>query len=177
MLWATQSTTIQSAILTAGILTNEAIRCGTLTKGNDKRNGMEESSKKGSTWKDNNKSKTGSGFMATVPPRNNNVTPTLSVLSVILSTQRMHLLVESMNVVKIRQNQRACYECGSLDNLCYDCPKWKQAIGQARNPLAFVGNKNTQNNRNQARGKAFNGNAVEALQDPKVMTGTFSLNN
>nr|GEV25506.1 hypothetical protein [Tanacetum cinerariifolium] len=31
--------------------------------------------------------------------------------------------------------------------------------------------------RNQARGKAFNRNAVEALQDPKVMTGTFSLNN
>ncbi|GJX19132.1 putative reverse transcriptase domain-containing protein [Tanacetum coccineum] len=47
----------------------------------------------------------------------------------------------------------------------------------ARNPLAFEGNRNTQNNGNQARGKAFNGNAVEALQDPKVMTGTFSLNN
>ncbi|GKF12636.1 putative reverse transcriptase domain-containing protein [Tanacetum coccineum] len=36
---------------------------------------------------------------------------------------------------------------------------------------------NTRNNGNQARGKAYNGNAVEALQDPKVMTGTFSLNN
>ncbi|GJU28677.1 putative reverse transcriptase domain-containing protein [Tanacetum coccineum] len=47
----------------------------------------------------------------------------------------------------------------------------------ARNLLALEGNKNTQNNGNQARGKAFNGNAVEALQDPKVMTGTFPLNN
>ncbi|GJZ72501.1 putative reverse transcriptase domain-containing protein [Tanacetum coccineum] len=75
------------------------------------------------------------------------------------------------------QNQRACYECGSLDHLRYDCPKWKQATGQARNPLALEGNKNTRNNGNQARGKAFNGNAVEALQDPKVVTGTFSLNN
>ncbi|GKF95176.1 hypothetical protein Tco_0287911, partial [Tanacetum coccineum] len=36
MLQATQPTTIQSAILTAGILTNEAVRCGTFTKGNDK---------------------------------------------------------------------------------------------------------------------------------------------
>nr|GEU92499.1 retrotransposon protein, putative, Ty3-gypsy subclass [Tanacetum cinerariifolium] len=36
---------------------------------------------------------------------------------------------------------------------------------------------NTRNNVNQARGRAFNRNAVEALQDPKVMTGTFSLNN
>ncbi|GJR19714.1 putative reverse transcriptase domain-containing protein [Tanacetum coccineum] len=146
MIWATQLTTIHSAILTAGILTEEAVRCGTLTKGNDKSKEMEESSKKGSTWKDNKKSKTGSGFVAIVPPKNNN-------------------------------NQKACYECGSLDHLRYDCPKWKQATGQARNPLALEGNKNTRNNRNQARERAFNGNAVEALQDPKVMTGTFSLNN
>ncbi|GKF74571.1 reverse transcriptase domain-containing protein, partial [Tanacetum coccineum] len=33
MLRATQLTTIQNAILRAGILTNEAINCGTLTKG------------------------------------------------------------------------------------------------------------------------------------------------
>ncbi|GKB31361.1 reverse transcriptase domain-containing protein [Tanacetum coccineum] len=33
----TQPTTIQSAILRAGILTDEAVSCGTLTKGNDKR--------------------------------------------------------------------------------------------------------------------------------------------
>ncbi|GJT20528.1 zf-CCHC domain-containing protein [Tanacetum coccineum] len=103
----TQPTTIQSAILTAAILTDEAVHCGTLTKGNDKRKEIEES----------------------------NVT---------LSTRRMHL---------------------------------KQATGQARKPLALEGNRNTQNNGNQTRGRAFNRNAVEALQDPKVVTGTFSLNN
>ncbi|GKF28822.1 putative reverse transcriptase domain-containing protein, partial [Tanacetum coccineum] len=37
--------------------------------------------------------------------------------------------------------------------------------------------KNTRNNGNPARGKAFNRNTIEALQDPKVVTGTFSLNN
>ncbi|GJV96771.1 putative reverse transcriptase domain-containing protein [Tanacetum coccineum] len=100
-----------SVILMAGILTDEAVRCGTLTKGNDKRKGMEESSRQGSTWKE-------------------------------------------------------------IRNLRLD-----QATRPARNPLALEGNKNTQNNRNQARGKAFNGNDVEALQDPKVMTSTFSLNN
>ncbi|GJQ97215.1 putative reverse transcriptase domain-containing protein [Tanacetum coccineum] len=105
---------------------------------NDKRKEMEESSRQGSTWKDNKKSKTGSGQVAPV------------------------------NAVKIGQNQRACYECGSLDHLRYDCPKWKQATIPARNPLALEGNKNTRNNGNQARGKAFNGNVVEALQDPKV---------
>ncbi|GJZ91597.1 putative reverse transcriptase domain-containing protein [Tanacetum coccineum] len=164
MLRATQPTTIQSAILTAGILTDEVVRCGTLTKGNDKRKEIEESSKQGSTWKDNKKSKTGSGFIVTVPPRNNNV-----------STYPKQ--VAPVNVVKMGQNQRACYECGSLDHLRYDCPKWKQVTRQARNQLALEGNKNTQNNGNQARGKAFNGNAEEALQDPKVVTGTFSLNN
>ncbi|GJV43486.1 putative reverse transcriptase domain-containing protein [Tanacetum coccineum] len=51
--------------------------------------------------------------------------------------------VTPVNAVKIGQNQRACYECGSLDHLRYDYPKWKQATGQ----------------------------------DPKVVTGTFSLNN
>ncbi|GJR94862.1 putative reverse transcriptase domain-containing protein [Tanacetum coccineum] len=175
------------------------VHCGTLTKGNDKRKEMEETSKQGSTWKDNKKSKTGSGFVATVPPRNDNVNtyPKYSKCYTFhLENAPCRLCyncqkpshfarqywapirqVAPVNAVKKGQNQRVCYECGSLDHLRYDCPKWKQAIGQARNPLALEGNKNTRNNRNQAKGKEFNGNAVEALQDPKVVTGTFSLNN
>ncbi|GJW15561.1 putative reverse transcriptase domain-containing protein [Tanacetum coccineum] len=141
-----ESSRIKRAILMAGILTDEAVRCGTLTKGTDKRKEMKESSKQRSTWKDNKKFKTGSGFVVTVPPRNDN-------------------------------NQRACYEYGSLDHLRYDCPKSKQVTGKAKNLLALEGNMNTQNNRNQSRGRAFNWNAVEALQDLKVVTGTFSLNN
>ncbi|GJX02517.1 putative reverse transcriptase domain-containing protein [Tanacetum coccineum] len=71
-----------------------------------------------------------------------------------------------------------CFECGSLDHLRYGCLKWKQATGQARNPLALEGNKNTRNPcENQAKERAFNRNAVEALHDPKVVIGTFSLNN
>ncbi|GKE76039.1 putative reverse transcriptase domain-containing protein, partial [Tanacetum coccineum] len=112
----------------------------------------------------NKKSKTGSGFVATVPPWNDNV----NTYPKCAKCYTFH----SENAPC-----RACYECGSLDHLHYDCPKWKQATGQARNPLALEGNKNTQNNGNKARGKAFNGNAVKALQDPKVVTGTFSLNN
>ncbi|GKF39816.1 reverse transcriptase domain-containing protein, partial [Tanacetum coccineum] len=68
-----ESSRIKSAILTDGILTNEVVRCGTLTKGNDKRKEIEESSKQGRTWKDNKKSKIGSGSVATVPPRNDNM--------------------------------------------------------------------------------------------------------
>ncbi|GJU58379.1 putative reverse transcriptase domain-containing protein [Tanacetum coccineum] len=156
MLRATQPTTIQSAFLKAGILTDEAVRCGTLTKGNDKRKDMEESSKQGSTWKDNKKSKTGSGFVATVPPRNDNE-------SSYPKCARCYTFHPENASFKMGQNQRACYECGSLDHFHNDFPKWKQATRQARNPLALEGSRNTRNNRNQARGRAFNGNAVEAL--------------
>ncbi|GKG48798.1 hypothetical protein Tco_0512945, partial [Tanacetum coccineum] len=54
MLRATQPTTIQKAILRAGILTDEAVSCSTLTNGSDKRKGLEEPSKTGGSWKDNN---------------------------------------------------------------------------------------------------------------------------
>ncbi|GJR28208.1 putative reverse transcriptase domain-containing protein [Tanacetum coccineum] len=42
MLRATQPTTIQTAILRARILTDEAVSCGTLTKGSDKRKEVDE---------------------------------------------------------------------------------------------------------------------------------------
>nr|GEX16940.1 putative reverse transcriptase domain-containing protein [Tanacetum cinerariifolium] len=82
-------------------------------------------------------------------------------------SSRIKRQVAPVNAIKMGQNQRACYECGSLDHLRYDFPKWKQATGQARNPLDLEGNKNTRNNRSQARGKAFNGNAFEPLLNVK----------
>ncbi|GJV39722.1 reverse transcriptase domain-containing protein [Tanacetum coccineum] len=50
MLRATQPTTIHSAILKAGILTDEAVRCGTLTRNSDKRKEVEETSKQGADF-------------------------------------------------------------------------------------------------------------------------------
>ncbi|GKE69887.1 hypothetical protein Tco_1527959 [Tanacetum coccineum] len=115
MLRATQLTTIQSAILTAGILADEVVRCETLTKGNDKRKEMEESSKQGSTWKDNKKSKTGSGYVVTFPPKSDNK-PSHFARQCWAPIRQ----VAPVNAVKMGQNQRACYECGSLDHFCYD---------------------------------------------------------
>ncbi|GKD34365.1 putative reverse transcriptase domain-containing protein, partial [Tanacetum coccineum] len=142
------------------------------TMGNDKRKEMEESSKQESTWK---------------AIRNLRLDRENAPCKLCYNCQKPGYYarqcwapirqVTPVNAVRMGQNQKACYECGSLDHLRYDCPKWKQATGQARNPLALEGNRNTQNNGNQVRGRAFNGNAVEALQDPKVVTGTFSLNN
>ncbi|GJU58377.1 putative reverse transcriptase domain-containing protein [Tanacetum coccineum] len=133
MLWETQPTIIQSVILKARILTDEAVRCGTLTKGNYKRKEVEESSKQRSTLKDNKKAKTGLGFVVTVPPKNNNVS--------------------------IYPRCAKCYtfhpenaSCG----LCYNCQKPDHLAKQCWAPIR---------------------NAVEALQDPKVLTSTFYLNN
>ncbi|GKD64789.1 reverse transcriptase domain-containing protein, partial [Tanacetum coccineum] len=70
MLRVTQPTTIHSAILRAGILTDEAVSCGTLTEGNKKRKGVEETSKLGGSRKENKKAKVGTRFVSKAPPRN-----------------------------------------------------------------------------------------------------------
>ncbi|GJT24858.1 putative reverse transcriptase domain-containing protein [Tanacetum coccineum] len=53
------------------------------------------------------------------------------------------------------------------------------APGQAGNHLALEGSRNNQGNGNRVRGRAYNVNvnAMEAVQDPNVVTGTFSLND
>ncbi|GJZ17294.1 putative reverse transcriptase domain-containing protein, partial [Tanacetum coccineum] len=92
-----------SRIKRAGILTNEEVSYGTLTKGNEKRKGVEETSKLGGLWKDNKKAKVGTDLAD-------------------------------------------CYGYGSSDHLRNTCLKMHRA-------------------------------PVDALQDPNVVTGTFSLND
>nr|GEV48131.1 putative reverse transcriptase domain-containing protein [Tanacetum cinerariifolium] len=53
---------------------------------------------------------------------------------------------------------------------------WLGLIMQG-NRLALEGSQNTENNGNQAKGRAFSVNTIDALQDPNVVTGTFSLND
>ncbi|GKF51934.1 hypothetical protein Tco_0148401 [Tanacetum coccineum] len=92
MLRATQPTIIYSAILRARILTDEAVNYGTLTKGNEKRKGLEEKSKPGGSWKDNKKAKVRTDCRAPFKQ------------------------VAPVNVVRMGYNQRVCYECGSPDH-------------------------------------------------------------
>ncbi|GKC02003.1 putative reverse transcriptase domain-containing protein [Tanacetum coccineum] len=165
MLRATQPTTIHSAILRVGILTNKSVSCGTLTKGNEKRKGVEETSKPRGSWKDNKKEKVG---IENGPCRlcYNWQKPGHFAKDYRTPFKQ----VAPINDVRMGYNQRVCYERGSPDHLRNTCPKIHRAPGQAGNSLALEGNRNARNNGNSAREKAFNINAADALQDPNVMT-------
>nr|GEY08440.1 reverse transcriptase domain-containing protein [Tanacetum cinerariifolium] len=130
MLQATQLTTIHNAILRAGILTDEVVNYGTLTNGNEKRKVVEETSKSGGLWKENKKEKVGTGFVATAPLRNEfvgyNPRP-----------------VAPVSAVRVGNNPRVCYECGSPDHFRNTCPKMYRAAGQAGDWLALKVNRNT----------------------------------
>ncbi|GJX43194.1 putative reverse transcriptase domain-containing protein [Tanacetum coccineum] len=126
----------------AGILTDEAVSCGTLTKGNEKRKGVEELSKQGGRRNDDKRAK-----------------------------------VAPINAFRGRYEPGTCYECGSREHYRNTCDKLNLAPGQVGNRLTIEGNQNTRNTRNQVKGRAFNVNAVSALQDPNIVTGTFSLNH
>ncbi|GKE78583.1 putative reverse transcriptase domain-containing protein, partial [Tanacetum coccineum] len=114
----------------------EAVRCGTLLKGNERTKEVDETNKQGGSRNDNKREKMGKGFMAMDPLRNEYV-----------SSYPKFKKVAPVNAVRVG------------------------------NRLIIEGNRNTRNNGNQARGRAFNVNSVDALQDPNFVTGTFSLND
>ncbi|GJX38263.1 ribonuclease H-like domain-containing protein [Tanacetum coccineum] len=87
--------------------------------------------------------------------------------------------VAPMNAVRMSNNLRVCYECGSPDHFRNTCPKMNRVPRQAGNQLDLEGSDNNQSNGNQVSDGHYNVNvnAMEAVQDPNVVTGTFSLND
>ncbi|GJX35606.1 reverse transcriptase domain-containing protein [Tanacetum coccineum] len=169
------------------ILTDEAVNCGTLIKGKDKRKVVEEYGKSGGSWEDNKKAKVGTGFVATAPPRNevansnpkcskcNTHHPVNGPCNVCYNYKKPgHYArnywapirqVTPVNAVRMSNNPRVCYECSSPDHFRNTCPKMNRAPGQAGNQLALEGSRNNRSNGNQVRGRAYNVNvnAMEAV--------------
>ncbi|GJY72051.1 putative reverse transcriptase domain-containing protein [Tanacetum coccineum] len=201
MLKATQPATIQSAILKAGILTDEAVSNGTLTKGSEKRKSMDEPAKVGGSGRDVKKAKGGTNFVAAAPSREGYAGSQpwcakchthhheKANCKVCFNCQRpgdfardycSHaILTEPMNAVDARPNQRACYEYGDPNHFRNVCPKLNRASGQSRNQLALGWRRNDRGGGNQVRGRAYNAsmNAAEAAKDLSVVTSTFYLND
>ncbi|GJR62950.1 reverse transcriptase domain-containing protein [Tanacetum coccineum] len=168
ILKVTQPTTIQDAILRVGILTNEAISCGTLSKSNENRKAVEETGKSGGSWRDKKKAKIGAGFVATAPPKNEfvNQYPKCTkcytyhqedgVCSLCFNCQRPDHFSKDcrapfkraihVNAVRMEFELGTCYECGSREHFRNTCPKLNRAPGQVGNRLTIEGNRNTRNN-------------------------------
>ncbi|GJR08007.1 putative reverse transcriptase domain-containing protein [Tanacetum coccineum] len=160
MLKATQPATIQSAILKAGILTDEAVSNGTLTKGSEKTKSVDEPAKVGGFGRDVKKAKGEAR-----PFARNCRSPTIPTAPV--------------NSVDARPNQRACYECGDPNHLRNVYPMLNRESGQSGNQLALGWRRNDRGGGDQVRGRAYNAsmNAVEAAKVSSIVTSTFSLND
>ncbi|GKC80463.1 putative reverse transcriptase domain-containing protein, partial [Tanacetum coccineum] len=148
----------------------------TLSKSNEKRKAVEEDTMFGGSWRDKKKAKVGAGYVATTPPKNE-------------FANQYPKCTKCYTYHPEGGECRLCFNCQRPGHLARECRapfkraapvnEVRVASGQAGNPLALEGNRNNRTNGNQTQGRAYNVNvnAADALRDPKVVTGTFSLNN
>ncbi|GKA80732.1 hypothetical protein Tco_0787424 [Tanacetum coccineum] len=171
MVAATEPTTIQSVVLKVGVLTDEAIRNGSLKKNTKKRGNGGEPSMDGNVRDDTRDLGLG-GRLPQPLTLFGRSTPDCRV------GPRMVNPLNARNPIAARG---ACFECGGTDHYKAACPMLNRAPGQRGNRpnqvLAVDGGQGHGNNGNQARGRAFMPGAEEAHQDPNIVMGTFTLNN
>ncbi|GJU73160.1 putative reverse transcriptase domain-containing protein [Tanacetum coccineum] len=152
---------------------------------------MEESSKQGGGRNDDKRVKVSNGFVAATPHRNGYTGPHPKCAKcwtyhpeggpcqVCFNCQKpghfarnCHMPIKQVapiNAVRGDHEPGTCYECRSREHYRNNCPKFTRAPGQMGNRLTIEGNRNTRNSGNQVKGRAFNVNAVGALQDPNVV--------
>ncbi|GJS68762.1 reverse transcriptase domain-containing protein [Tanacetum coccineum] len=190
MVRATEPSTIQSAILKAGGLTDDVVRNGLLKRSSGKRKESGETGKQEDARSNNKRAMnekryvaagTGKGEYKGLHPKcakcsyhHQETTPFHTCFNcnqsghVAKDCQVVAKRVTPVNAINTVNNPRVCYECGSPSHFRNMCPKLNKVPGQVQNNpnqvLAIGGNNfNRGNNGNQSRGRAFTLGAYEAL--------------
>ncbi|GKA83536.1 putative reverse transcriptase domain-containing protein [Tanacetum coccineum] len=157
MVRATEPTTIQSAILKAGGLTDDAVRNGLLKRSSEKRKESGETARKEDARSKIRGLRLEKDSWRQILAIKSTRVFTLSLLNVATIIRRLHLAAHALTAIS-----------------------QVIASGQVQsNPnqvLAIGGNNfNRGNNGNQGGGRAFALGANEALQDPNIVTGSFDV--
>ncbi|GJS81747.1 reverse transcriptase domain-containing protein [Tanacetum coccineum] len=204
MVAATKPTINQSFVLKAGMLTDEAIRNGSLKKNTKKIRNGGEPSRDGNARDDNKRSRTGRAFAIITNPVRKEYTGAAPKCT---NYNYHHLpetpsrmctncnrfghfskdcmvgtrMVNPLNARNPIAGRGAFFEYGSTDHYKAACPRLNRAPRQGRNPqnqdMAIEGGQGHGNNGNLAHGEAFMMGAEEARQDPNIVMGTFTLND
>ncbi|GJZ92770.1 putative reverse transcriptase domain-containing protein [Tanacetum coccineum] len=182
MVAATEPPTIQNAILKAEVLTDEAVRNGSLKKSGEKRGNGREPSKEGNVKGDNKRARTRKVFATiTNPVRKEYTSPAPKCTNcnfynypkmscrVCANCNRLRNFAKDcragpkmVNLLNARNPTAArgeFYECGGTDHYKSACLRLNRAPGQGGNrpnqALAIEGGLGRGNNGNLARGRAF----------------------
>ncbi|GKE62444.1 hypothetical protein Tco_1512811, partial [Tanacetum coccineum] len=185
------------------MLTDKAIRNGSLKKNTEKRGNGGELSRKENVRDDNKRSRTGRVFATITNPvrkEYTGTTPKCTNCSFHHNPEmpcrkctnynhlghfardcrarpRMVTLVSARNPTTARG---ACFECGGTDHFKAACLRLNRAPRPGGNrqdqPMDFEGGQGRGNNSNPACGGAFMMGSEESRQDPNIVTGTFTLN-
>ncbi|KAJ9557596.1 hypothetical protein OSB04_012210 [Centaurea solstitialis] len=179
MVMVTEPPTIQSAILKAGALTDEMVRNGSLTKSNGKRKDGANPVRKEYTGPAPKCARCNYHHYPSTPCRSYT---TCNRLGHYAKDCRVGAgLVTPVNTINSTVTRGACFECGGTDHYRSTCPRLNRAQSQCGNRPnqvpAIEGNQNQGNGNHLTRGRAFIMGVNGARQDPKLVTGTFSLNN
>ncbi|GKB83085.1 putative reverse transcriptase domain-containing protein [Tanacetum coccineum] len=148
MVAATEPSTFQKAVQIAGILTNEALRNGSMKKNHKKRGNGGDPSKDRNGREDNKRTRTGNAFATTTDPvrrENTGTTPKCTTCNfhhppetpcrTCFNYNRPGHFAKDCRVVPRNVNPinarnptaRTCYECGSTDHFKAACPRLNQA--------------------------------------------------
>ncbi|XP_024962510.1 uncharacterized protein LOC112502744 [Cynara cardunculus var. scolymus] len=188
MVTSANPATIQSAVVLASRLTNDAVRAGAVVKVNvgGKRKSEDQLGRKtsGSSKRSSQLVRNfgvraqGQGtYMGSLPKCNKcNRHHRGTCLRCAKCNQLGHTAQYCRKEGETHSERKRCFECGSQDHFRDRCPKLR--TGPRSNISGSQGSRTTSVSQGmQARGKAFVIGAEEARHDPNVVTGTFLLND